>query len=415
MAMATAAVAAAGLRPPPDVSTVSLLSVDRALELIRDHAPRIGSSRRPIEHLLAGRVLAADVTAAVNLPPFATSSMDGYAVRAAELGGEPLPIAFRIAAGDRPGVLPVGSAAGIATGAPLPEGADAIVPIEDAQERDGLVAEPTTPGACIRRAAEDVAAGQTLARAGDVLTPALLAAIAAAGAAEIEVFDRPRIAVLATGSELVAPGHPLEPGQIYESNAIAIAAQVVRAGAEVATAAMVIDDRDATEAAFAAAIAQADVVVSSGGVSVGPHDHVKPALDALGVREVFWRIAHKPGKPLWFGVTGDGTPVFGLPGNPVSSLVCFELFVRAALDAMQGVTPRPRARARLAMPVRRLATRDHAVRCRLVPGAEGMELHAQDAQESHLIVHAATADAIALIGAGTGSAGAGEIVEYLPI
>ncbi|MDX6495486.1 MAG: molybdopterin molybdotransferase [Gaiellales bacterium] len=397
------------------MATVSLLSVERALELIRDHAPRIGAARHPIGYRLAGRVLAADVVATVDLPPFATSSMDGYAVRAAELGGEPLPIAFRIAAGDRPGVLPMGSAAGIATGAPLPEGADAIVPIEDAEERDGLVAEPTTPGACIRRAAEDVAAGQTLARAGDVLTPALLAAIASAGADTVEVCDRPRIAVLATGSELAAPGLPLEPGQIYESNAISIAAQAVRAGAEVTTAAMVIDDRDATEAAFAAAIADADLVVSSGGVSVGPHDYVKPALDALGVREVFWRIAHKPGKPLWFGVAGDGTPVFGLPGNPVSSLVCFELFVRAALVAMQGVAPRPRPRARLATPVRRLAIRDHAVRCRLVPGAEGMELHAQDAQESHLIVHAAAADAIALVSAGTGHTEAGAIVEYLPL
>ena len=204
METATAAAAAAGPRRPPDVATVALLSVDRALELIRDHAPRIGTSSLPIEYRLAGRVLAADVAAAVDLPPFATSSMDGYAVRAAELGGRPLPIAFRIAAGDRPGVLPAGSAAGIATGAPLPDGADAIVPIEDAQEREGLVAEPTTPGACIRRAAEDVAAGQALARAGDVLTPALLAAIAAAGAATVEVFDRPRIAVLATGIPIPA-------------------------------------------------------------------------------------------------------------------------------------------------------------------------------------------------------------------
>ena len=246
------------------------------------------------------------------------------------------------------------------------------------QERDGLVAEPPRrepasgrPAATSRRA--------DAGRRRGALTPALLAAIAAAGAATVEICDRPRIAVLATGSELVAPGLPLEPGQIYESNATAIAAQAARAGAEVATAAMVIDDRDATEAAFAAAIADADVVVSSGGVSVGPHDHVKPALDALGVREVFWRVAHKPGKPLWFGVAGDGTPVFGLPGNPVSSLVCFELFVRAALDAMQGVAPRPRPVARLADAGPPAGPRDHAVRCRLLPGPEGMELHAQDA------------------------------------
>jgi molybdopterin molybdotransferase len=397
------------------MTPTTLLAVDRALELIREAAPRLGSSVQPIDHRLAGRVLAADVVAAVDLPPFATSSMDGYAVRAAELGGAPVPIAFRVAAGDRPGVLPPGSAAGIATGAPLPEGADAVVPFEDAEERDGLVAARPRPGAWIRPAAGDVAVGQPVAHSGAVLTPAVLAAIAAAGAGMVDVCDRPRIAVLATGSELVAPGNPLQPGQIYESNAMSIAAQAVRAGAEVAGAGTVVDDRAATEAAFAAALASADVVVSSGGVSVGPHDHVKPALDALGVREVFWRVAHKPGKPLWFGVAGDGTLVFGLPGNPVSSLVCFELFVRAALETMLGVEPRQRPRARLAAPVKRLAGRDHAIRCRLAAGDGGMELHAQDAQDSHLIVHAAAADAIALITAGQGEAAAGELVEYLPL
>jgi molybdopterin molybdotransferase len=247
------------------------------------------------------------------------------------------------------------------------------------------------------------------------LSPAVLAALAASGCDRVTVADRPRVAVLATGSELVPPGQPLEPGQIYESNATALAAQSARAGAELISSGVVPDDPAATERAFADAIAAADVVVSTGGVSVGPHDHVKPAMEALGVRELFWRVAHKPGKPLWFGAAPSGALVFGLPGNPVSSLVCFELFVRAALVAMQGVAPRPRPRARLATPVRRLAIRDHAVRCRLVPGAEGMELHAQDAQESHLIVHAAAADAIALVSAGTGHTEAGAIVEYLPL
>jgi molybdopterin molybdotransferase len=210
-------------------------------------------------------------------------------------------------------------------------------------------------------------------------------------------------------------GRPLEPGQIYESNLTSIVAQARGAGAEVVAAATVADDRDATREAFARAIAAADVVVSSGGVSVGPHDHVKPVMAALGVREVFWRLAHKPGKPLWFGVVEDGTLVFGLPGNPVSSLVCFELFLRPALAAMQHGRPPERPVARLAEPVKRLPGRDHAVRCRLAASPDGMQLHPLGPQDSHLIVHAAGADAIALVDAGEGEAPAGELVEYVPL
>ena len=281
--------------------------------------------------------------------------------------------------------------------------------------RQGLVAARPAPGAHIRPAGGDIVAGRPVAARGARLTPALLAAIGASGASQVEVADRPRVAVLATGSELVAPGQPLAPGQIYESNTIAIRAQAERAGCEVVSAAIVRDDLEATRQAFAAAVDAADVVVSSGGVSVGPHDHVKPALEALGVRELFWRVAHKPGKPLWFGRAPSGTLVFGLPGNPVSSLVCFELFVRAALDAITGAQPAVRPVARLASPVRRLAARDNAVRCRLVPGSDGLVLHPQDVQDSHLIAHAAAADALALVAAGEGEAAAGELVEYVPL
>jgi molybdopterin molybdotransferase len=247
------------------------------------------------------------------------------------------------------------------------------------------------------------------------LSPAVLAALAASGCDRVTVADRPRVAVLATGSELVPPGQPLEPGQIYESNATALAAQAARAGAELISSGVVPDDPAATERAFADAIAAADVVVSTGGVSVGPHDHVKPAMEALGVRELFWRVAHKPGKPLWFGAAPSGALVFGLPGNPVSSLVCFELFVRAALDTMTGARARPLPVARLAAPVRRLRLRDHAVRCRLEPGDDGMQLYPQDAQDSHMIAHAASADAVALVAAGEGEAAAGDLVSYLVI
>ena len=393
-----------------------MLTVPEALTAVRSASPRLSTEDAPVGPELAGRVLAADVIAAVSLPPFTTSAMDGYAVRAADLGGAPVPIAFRVAAGDPPRDLEPGTCAGIATGAPVPGGADAVVPIEHAGEQDGgLVADPPAVGANVRPAGGDVLAGQVVAHAGATLGPALLAAISSAGTATVSVSARPRLAIVVTGSELALPGRPLGPGQIYESNGTALAAQAARAGADVVSSVIVEDDRAATKRVFAGAIAGADLVVSSGGVSVGPHDHVKPALDSLGVQEVFWRVTHKPGKPLWFGVAPSGTLVFGLPGNPVSSLVCFELFVRQALEEMTGATARPRMVARLAAPVRRLAERDHAVRCRLAAGLDGELLHPQTDQDSHLIAHAAAADAVALVAAGHGEAAAGELVEYLPI
>jgi molybdopterin molybdotransferase len=397
-------------------SSAPLLRPAEGLRLILAQAPALDIEEVAVSADLAGRVLAADVRAAVSLPPFDTSAMDGYTVRAADLGAGGVPIAFRLGAGDRPRPLPPGAAAGIATGAPLPDGADAVVPVEHAREEEGLLlAEPPAVGAHIRERGGDVREGDVVGAAGTLLTPALLAAISATGVGTVTVSRRPRLAALATGSELVRVGRPLEPGQIYESNLTSIVAQARGAGAEVVAAATVADDRDATREAFARAIAAADVVVSSGGVSVGPHDHVKPVMAALGVREVFWRLAHKPGKPLWFGVAEDGTLVFGLPGNPVSSLVCFELFLRPALAAMQHGRPPERPVARLAEPVKRLPGRDHAVRCRLAASSDGMQLHPLGPQDSHLIVHAAGADAIALVDAGEGEAPAGEVVEYVPL
>jgi len=350
------------------------------------------------------------------VPPFAISAMDGYAVRAADLGNGPLPIAFRVAAGDAPSALAAHTAAGIATGAPMPSGADSVVPIEDAEERDGaLVAEPPSEGAAVRAAGGDVGAGDTVASTGDRLTPGRLAAIAAVGAATVRIAARPRVAVLATGDELTPPGQPLEPGMIYESNTTTIGSLALRAGAEVVLSELVPDNLEATRRAVKEALAEADVLVSSGGVSVGPHDHVKPALLSQGVEEVFWRIAHRPGKPLWFGVSQGGKLVFGIPGNPVSALVCFELFVRPAIDRMQGAAPPARPVARLARDVPRLKARDHAVRCRLVVGDDGMQLLPDGPQDSHLIVHAAAADAVALVAHGEGVAAAGELVEYVPL
>ena len=393
-----------------------MLTPAQALDEILGSVRRLADEPAAVGPGLARRVLAADAVAAVSLPPFATSAMDGYAVRAGELGDGPVPVAFRIAAGDRPQALPAGAVAAIATGAPVPEGADSVVPIEDATERDGgLVAQPPAVGDAIRPAGSDILAGHVVVAAGAVLGPASLAALAAAGVGQVRVSERPRLAALATGDELRAAGQPLEPGQIYESNLTAVAVQTERCAGRVVRSQTVRDDRAATVQAFAEALESADVVVSTGGVSVGPHDHVKPALEAAGVREVFWRISHKPGKPLWFGVGEAGQLVFGLPGNPVSSLVTFELFVAPALWAMQGATPPARAVGRLVAPVLRLRNRDHAMRCSVVPSPEGMLLVPQEAQDSHLIAHAAAADAVAIVPAGEGDEPAGSLLEYVVI
>ncbi len=393
-----------------------MLTPAQALDEILGSVRRLADEPAAVGPGLARRVLAADAVAAVSLPPFATSAMDGYAVRAGELGDGPVPVAFRIAAGDRPQALPAGAVAAIATGAPVPEGADSVVPIEDATERDGgLVAQPPAVGDAIRPAGSDILAGHVVVAAGAVLGPASLAALAAAGVGQVRVSERPRLAALATGDELRAAGQPLEPGQIYESNLTAVAVQTERCAGRVVRSQTVRDDRAATVQAFAEALESADVVVSTGGVSVGPHDHVKPALEAAGVREVFWRISHKPGKPLWFGVGEAGQLVFGLPGNPVSSLVTFELFVAPALWAMQGATPPARAVGRLVAPVLRLRNRDHAMRCSVVPSPEGMLLVPQEAQDSHLIAHAAAADVVAIVPAGEGDEPAGSLLEYVVI
>ena len=221
-----------------------MISPAQAVDLIRETSPRLAVEDLPVGPDLVGRVLAADVHAAVSLPPFSTSAMDGYAVRAAELGNGPLPIAFRIAAGDAPQELPAGSASGIATGAPLPPGADAVVPIEEAEEVDGgLVATATRPGAHIRPAGGDIEAGGLVAPAGTVLSPSVVAAIAASGVGAVRVSALPRVAVLATGSELTPPGEPLKPGRIYESNLASITALAARAGVEVTVHGVVPDDR----------------------------------------------------------------------------------------------------------------------------------------------------------------------------
>jgi len=263
------------------------------------------------------------------------------------------------------------------------------------------------PGHHVRGAGEDLRASEVVLPAGTLLGPAELGLAVEAGRASVRCTRVPRVAVLATGDELVAPGEPLRHGQLHNSNAVTLGALARRAGGDLVYTGEAPDDAEATRAAIALALDRADVVLLTGGVSVGPHDHVKPALAALGVEEVFWRVALRPGKPLWFGRRGPQL-VFGLPGNPVSAIVCFLLFARPALGAMQGAAAPPaRARAVLAAAVPRQEGREEAVRVRLENG----RAMPTGPQGSHQLSSMLGADALAIVPRGEGEIAAGAEVE----
>ena len=391
-----------------------LLSLEEAQHRILERVVRLPAEQVALGDA-AGRVTAAEVESRVDLPPFDSSAMDGFAVRSADTPGE-LPVVERIAAG-RPAAhaLAAGEAMAIATGGAIPEGADAVIPLEYVVEHGNAVeiGEPVDAGADIRPRGGDVRAGQVVVPGGMRLGPAQLGALAAAGVADIPATRRPRAAVLSTGTELRPPGAELEPGQIYEANGVLLAAQLATAGAEVRRLEPVADDEAAHRAALQAGL-EADVLVSSGGVSVGPHDLVRSVGGELGVEEVLWGVAVKPGKPLSFGVRGR-TLVFGLPGNPVSCLVCFELFVRPAVLALQGLAePLPRFEpGKLAKSIRPNQARTELMRARsrIVDGE--VELEAVTGQESHMIARAAGADTLILVPAGSEELAAGSPISYL--
>jgi molybdopterin molybdotransferase len=365
----------------------------------------------------SGRVLAEDAHAAVDLPPFPSSAMDGFALRAADTPGT-MPVVARIAAGvPATRALAAGEAMAIATGGVVPDGADAVIPIEYVVESDNEieVREAVGQGDNVRPRAGDVATGDVVVARGARLHPAQIGALAAAGVADVVCARRPRVAVLATGTELRRPGETLGPGEVYEANGVLLAAALASAGADVDILPAVADDADAHRGALEVGL-MADALVTSGGVSVGPHDLVRGLLRELGVEEVFWRVAVKPGKPVAFGVRGS-TLVFGLPGNPVSSLVGFELFVRPAVLALQGASePGPvYAEGRLAGAARRNPARDEFLRARMRPSEDGVVLEPVIGQESHMIVRAAAADALVYAPRGEGELEPGARVRYLPL
>ncbi|MBL8314819.1 MAG: molybdopterin molybdotransferase MoeA [Rubrivivax sp.] len=399
----------------------ALLSLDEALlRLVAAAAPRRIAQQETVSTFDAlGRVLAADVKSTLDVPPADNTSMDGYALRAADVPGPGtvLVVSQRIPAGVVGVPLQPGTAARIFTGGQVPAGADAVVMQEQCEARPGAglgqvrVDTVPAPGQWIRRAGEDVRCGATVLAAGTRLTPQALGMAASVGAATVPVLRRPRVAVFSTGDELAMPGEPLKPGAIYNSNRYTLRALLQAAGCEVQDLGIVPDQLDATRAALRRAAAGSDLILSSGGVSVGEEDHLKPAVDAEGALDL-WQIAMKPGKPLAFGHVGEAL-FMGLPGNPVSSFVTFLLAVAPVLRALQGMqTTGPAAlslRADFDWP--RPDRRREFLRARL-NAAGGLELFSN--QSSGVLNSTVWADGLADIPAGQ-VVQRGDAVRFLPM
>src|SRR5271170_5966740 len=349
-----------------------------------------------------GRVLAEDVAARRTQPPFAVSAMDGYAVRAADLGH--IPVSLRIVA-EIPagagfgGTLGPGEAARIFTGAPLPDGADTIVIQEDTERAGDQVElrEGAPRGRYVRRAGLDFAEGEVLLLAGRRLTPRDIGLAAAMNRPWLFVHRRPRVAILSTGDEIVMPGDPIGPHQIVSSNALALAAFVTACGGIPILVGNAPDDPDALRR-IAAAAKGVDLFVTTGGVSVGEHDLVRAVLSEDGLDIDFWEIAMRPGKPLMFGHYRD-TPMLGLPGNPVSTLVCSLLFLKPAIDRLSGLpeAAEPPATARLGVAVRQNDRRQDYLRARLVRAADGVfEAVPFEVQDSSMMRPLAASDCLVM-------------------
>src|SRR5512139_3191453 len=315
-----------------------MLSADQLLDALLERAHGVTASETVAVSAALGRVLAAPQTSAITVPPADNSAMDGYAVRVADVSaaGVRLPVSQRILAGAVGETLAPGTAARIFTGAPVPPGADAVLMQEYCAAEDGDVVSHALPrpGENIRRAGEDIVAGAEVLAAGTRIGAAEMGLAASVGLAELPVFRNLKVACFFTGDELVTPGTPLAPGQIYNSNRYTLTGLVNDLGCELVDLGIVPDTLEATEAALARAAREADVVITSGGVSVGEADYVKAAVEKLG-RVEMWKVAMKPGKPFVYGRVGD-TDFIGLPGNPVSAFVTFCLFVRPFLLKRMG-------------------------------------------------------------------------------
>jgi molybdopterin molybdotransferase len=395
------------------VSSLRRVRFEDALEVMRSHALSLPAEPVPLEGL-AGRILAVEVRARVDHPAFTNSAMDGYAVRAADAaGGTPQRLVGESRAGAPfDGEVRSGEAIRISTGAELPAGADAILRKEDAEEDDGAVTAlaPPSAGLFVREAGEDVRRGEVLLEAGHVVAPHEVGVAAAAGHAEVACWRRPRVAIVGSGDEVVAPGGILQSGQVFDSNRPGVAAQARAAGAEIVSSTLVRDDREATIAALREALDDGapppDVMITIGGISVGPHDHLRPALEEAGVAEILFGVRIRPGSPLWLGRRGEQI-VLGLPGNPVSAAVCFHAFGRPLLgrgDSWDRLMP-------LSADYAKDTPRTELIRCREEDGA----LTPLPRQGSHAVTSLAGATHLAVIPAEAERVVAGQQVRCSPL
>jgi molybdopterin molybdotransferase len=363
-----------------------------------------------------GRVLARDLATPWDLPRWTNSAMDGFAVRAAEATAAPggLPVSGYVPAGATPaGALAPATVSRVLTGAPLPAGADAVVPLEETEERDGLVSflRPVVAGANVRRQGEDLRAGETLLPAGTVLGAAELSALASCGLLAVPVFRRARVAILSTGDELVPPGAPLAPGLIHDSTAWALAAAVTQLGATPVLLGIARDEKDALRPLLSDGLA-ADALVTTAGVSMGDRDLVREVLAELGVRQLFWKVDIKPGRPTAFALAG-ATPVFSLPGNPVATLLTFDQLVRPALLRLMGHARvlRPTVKAIAGEAIGHKPGRVEFVRVRLEREGERLVATSAGRQATGILKTLLRADGIAVLPAEQGSVDAGAPVD----
>ena len=383
-----------------------MLSFEEALARLAPHVIETPAEPVPVARA-AGRVLAEPATAVTAVPPFTNSAMDGWAVRSADADAERRRVGESRAGTPWRGELGVGEAIEISTGAVLPTGADAVVPVERTARDGDRVRVEGSPGAGdhVRVAGEDIATGEELLPAGHRIAPAELATLAGAGVARLICRAHPRVALLSSGDEVRPAGEALAPGQVHDGNRPALGAQIAAAGGELVANDVVGDDRAATERAVRRLLDEVDLLVTTGGVSVGPHDHLRPAFVAAGVEKVFWGVRVRPGSPLWFGARSDAL-VLGLPGNTVSAIVGMHVFGRVLLGADDGWE----RHAPLAVDYPRATPRAELIRCRL--GADG--LIPLPRQASHA-VSSLVADALAWVPEGGGDFAAGDALAWSPL